>query len=325
MRYRLAVLVMRMPWALIDASPAPLFAHGARTGHTVTDADLFGITAEPAGVRVSNAGRPRLPIRLMVALLYLKHASNGSEESVVQRWAQDLYLRFFSGQVHFKPRVPRRSAGRGWCGAVGQDRHRGRRRCGSYQALGVRARDGRRHRAGEDRRPAQHQSATGGGPPPIAQLTTLAGIKLEQRSYAADGPQLHRSAGGHAHARLVKRLRRVRRCQRIILGRQLRNLERKVTGRAARWLQTLMERAWRMRRQRPDGSNKLCALHNNQGRGGLGLPRPRSPSAYQLPQPRPAPDHDRSAAALTGAETSHQADDRAYLEGSWDAAMLAKG
>ena len=31
-------------------------------------------------------------IRLMVALLYLKYAYNESDESVVERWAQDMYL-----------------------------------------------------------------------------------------------------------------------------------------------------------------------------------------------------------------------------------------
>jgi IS5 family transposase len=38
--------------------------------------DLFGpVSAVDIG-GVSNAGRPRLPTRLMVALLYIKHAFN---------------------------------------------------------------------------------------------------------------------------------------------------------------------------------------------------------------------------------------------------------
>ena len=106
LRHPLAVLATRMPWAQIEASLAPLFAHRRRPGRTVTDADLFGTTAELVGAGVSNAGRPRLPIRLMVALLYLKHAYNESDESVVQRWAQDVYFQFFSGQVYFEPRPP---------------------------------------------------------------------------------------------------------------------------------------------------------------------------------------------------------------------------
>ena len=42
----------------------------------------------------------------MVALLYLKHAYNESDESVVQRWAQDVYFQFFSGQTYFEPPLP---------------------------------------------------------------------------------------------------------------------------------------------------------------------------------------------------------------------------
>lgn len=43
----------------------------------------------------------------MVALLYLKHAYNESDESVCERWAQDVYYQFFSsGQEYFGPRLP---------------------------------------------------------------------------------------------------------------------------------------------------------------------------------------------------------------------------
>ncbi len=59
-----------------------------------------------AGAGVSPAGRPRLPVRLMVALLYLKHAYNESDEALVERWAQDVYFQFFSGQLYFEPRLP---------------------------------------------------------------------------------------------------------------------------------------------------------------------------------------------------------------------------
>ena len=40
----------------------------------LTRADLVGGTVEMVGGGLSAAGRPRLPIRLMSALLYLKHA-----------------------------------------------------------------------------------------------------------------------------------------------------------------------------------------------------------------------------------------------------------
>ncbi len=91
MRHALAVLVTRMPGEQIEASLAPLFSHKERAGQLVEGADLFGPTLEIAGAGVSQRGRPRLPIRLVVALLYLKHAYGESDESVVERWAQDVY------------------------------------------------------------------------------------------------------------------------------------------------------------------------------------------------------------------------------------------
>ena len=59
-----------------------------------------------AGAGVSHAGRPRLPIRLMVSLLYLKHAYNESDESVVERWSENVVWQFFSGMEYYEPRLP---------------------------------------------------------------------------------------------------------------------------------------------------------------------------------------------------------------------------
>ncbi len=89
-RHPLAVLAQRMPWAQIESSLAPLFARKARSGKLMADADLFGTTAYVAAGGVSRAGRPRLPIRLMVSLLYLKHAFNESDESVCERWSENV-------------------------------------------------------------------------------------------------------------------------------------------------------------------------------------------------------------------------------------------
>ncbi len=72
LRHPLAVLATRMPWTEIEKSLAPLFARKARMGSMKLDADMFGPTAVVVAGGLSAAGRPRLPIRLMVALLYLK-------------------------------------------------------------------------------------------------------------------------------------------------------------------------------------------------------------------------------------------------------------
>lgn len=269
LRHPLAVLATRMPWAEIEASLAPLFAHRSRAGRVVGDADLFGPTSELVGAGVSNAGRPRLPVRLMVALLYLKHAYNESDESVVQRWAQDVYFQFFSGQVYFEPRLP--------C----DDSQIGRFRrvlgeAGVEQLLKTTIEAAVRMKAVKpvefervivdttvQEKAVAHPSDSRlleVARARIAQLATRAGIKLKQ-SYAAEGQQLRRRAGGYAHARQFKRLRGVLRRQRVILGRLLRDVERKMTDAARQALAIWIERAWRIQRQRPGDSNKLYALH----------------------------------------------------------------
>jgi IS5 family transposase len=49
--------------------------------------DLFGPSTQLVGAGVSKAGRPRLPMRLMISLLYLKHAFDESDEGVGERWS----------------------------------------------------------------------------------------------------------------------------------------------------------------------------------------------------------------------------------------------
>ncbi|KVW64631.1 hypothetical protein WK99_32890 [Burkholderia ubonensis] len=89
LRHPLAVLATRMPWAQIEASLMPLFAHRDRAGVVTEAIDLFGVAPKLAGAGVSTAGRPRLPIRLMAGLLYLKHAYDLSDEAVCERWAEN--------------------------------------------------------------------------------------------------------------------------------------------------------------------------------------------------------------------------------------------
>lgn len=90
LRHPLAVLASRMPWGQIEAALAPAFARKNRSGQVMPGSDLFGTTLEMAGAGVSAAGRPRLPIRLMAALLYLKHAFNLSDEELVARWSENV-------------------------------------------------------------------------------------------------------------------------------------------------------------------------------------------------------------------------------------------
>jgi IS5 family transposase len=54
----------------------------------------------------SEEGRPAKPIRLMVALLMLKHIRNLSDESVVEQWMENVYYQYFSGETSYACGVP---------------------------------------------------------------------------------------------------------------------------------------------------------------------------------------------------------------------------
>ena len=86
----LAVLATRLPWDQIEFALAPMFARRDRAGLAKVDVGLFGASLEVTGARRSNAGRPRLPIRLMTSLLYLKHSFDLSDKEVVQRWSENV-------------------------------------------------------------------------------------------------------------------------------------------------------------------------------------------------------------------------------------------
>lgn len=105
LRHTLAVLASRMPWQQIEASVAHLFSGKVRAGNKLPGIDLLGEQVQMSAVK-SNAGRPRVPLRTMIALLYLKHAFNESDEGVVQRWSETPVWQFFGGRAYFDQTLP---------------------------------------------------------------------------------------------------------------------------------------------------------------------------------------------------------------------------
>lgn len=53
-----------------------------------------------------NMGKPAKPIRLMVSLLILKYLRNLSDENVVDVWAENVYFQYFSGEQFLQAGVP---------------------------------------------------------------------------------------------------------------------------------------------------------------------------------------------------------------------------
>ena len=106
LRDPLAVLAQRLPWEQIEGALAPKFKRKDRAGQCVEGHDLWGPTQQLVGAGVSRAGRPRLPIRLLVSLLYLKHSFNLSDEEVCSRWSENVLWQFFSGMDYYEHRLP---------------------------------------------------------------------------------------------------------------------------------------------------------------------------------------------------------------------------
>ena len=72
-------LSKRMPWDDIEKHLSDFYHHG---------------------------GRPAKPIRLMVSLLILKQLYNLSDKSIVERWVENPYYQFFSGETLFQWNIP---------------------------------------------------------------------------------------------------------------------------------------------------------------------------------------------------------------------------
>jgi Transposase domain (DUF772) len=163
-RHPLVVLSKRLPWAALEQALAPHFARQPRPrlAKQVT-VDLLGAHEVEFGNGISNAGRPRLSIRLMSSLQYLKNSFNLSDEELVQRWSENVVWQFFSGMQYYKPRLPcdptqTPCRGRRRSGAVAQGHHRDGGRDPSHQAQRAGACDRGHHGTGEGYRPPGGQS-----------------------------------------------------------------------------------------------------------------------------------------------------------------------
>jgi len=273
----LAVLARRLPWAQIEAALAPKFARQDRAGVVVEGVDMLGPTLAVAAAGRSNAGRPRVAMRLLISLVYLKHSFNLSDEEVCERWSENVVWQFFSGQEYYEHRKPCDATQIGrFRKDIGED--------GLEQLLkatidaasamkAVKPQDFQRVTVDTtvqekaiahpvDSRLleiARHK---------VVSAAKRAGLALKQ-TFAKQGKELRRKAGGYAHAKQFKRLRRTVKRQRTILGIVMREIQRKLgapgfaaeNALAMTTLSTLMARAERIRTQRTHDKNKLYALH----------------------------------------------------------------
>ena len=275
LRHPLAVLARRIPWPQIEAALSPAFARKSVEGKVIAYDDLFGGTVETANGGASPAGRPRLPIRLMSALLYLKHAFNLSDEELVERWSENVVWQYFSGQTYYEPRLPCDATQIGrFRTAIGEAGVEELLKATIDTALTMKAvRPAEFERVIVDSTVQEKAIAHPVDSrlleiarAKVVQMAKFAGLALKQ-TFVKEGRELRRKAGGYAHAKQFKRLRRAVKRQRTILGIVIREIKRKLSAESSAAphtvtrLTTLLERAERIRTQQPKDKNKLYALH----------------------------------------------------------------
>lgn len=211
----------------------------------------------------------------MASLLYLKHAYKLSDEELVERWAENVVWQHFSGMRFYEPRLPCDATQIGrFRSAIGEAGVEELLKATIDTAVASKAiRPAELERLIVDTTVQEKAIAH----PVDSRLLEIArhkvvaaakraGIALKQ-TFVKEGKSLRRRAGGYAHAKQFKRLRKVVKRQRTILGVVLREVQRKIgqaseaTALTLTHLQTLMQRAERIRSQQPKDKNKLYALH----------------------------------------------------------------
>jgi IS5 family transposase len=208
--HELLRLAAKIDWTWIDGEIAPLY---------------------------SEHGRPAVPTRFMIGLLLLKHIYALSDEDVCERWVENPYFQFFTGEEFFQHTFPHERSGLShW-----------RKRLGDKLGLllaeslrvahtsgALRPRDLVRVTVDTTVQPKNITFPTDAKlvHAAIKGLNRLArhGVPLRQ-SYLRLAKRAAMMAGRYAHAKQFNRHQRELRFLRTRLGRLVRDIRRKVRGR----------------------------------------------------------------------------------------------
>jgi IS5 family transposase len=233
--------------------------------------DLFGPSTQLVGAGVSKAGRPRLPMRLMISLLYLKHGFNESDEGLVERWSETPLWQYFSGMDYYEHRRP--------CDPTALVKFRKLLGEQGVEELLAQTINAAVNLKLIDRGQLSNVIVDSTVQPKavayptdsrmletvrekLVELAREQGVTLKQ-TYAKEGAYLRFKAGRYAHARQFKRMRRVIRRQRTIVGRLQRGIETRVMTLTSAIRETLgkAKRVFEQTANRKTETPKLYSWH----------------------------------------------------------------
>jgi transposase, IS5 family len=212
MRHELVQLAGRLDWEWLDGEIAPLY---------------------------SDKGRPGIETRFVIGLLLLKHIFTLSDEEVCERWVYDPYFQYFTGEEFFQHTFPHERS----------DLSHWRKRLGdklelllaeslrvAHEAGALRTKDLERVTVDTTVQPKAitfptdakllHAAIRG-----LNRLARTHGVRLRQ-SYRRIAKRAAMMAGRYAHAKQFNRHRRQLRILRTRLGRIIRDVRRKIAGKA---------------------------------------------------------------------------------------------
>jgi IS5 family transposase len=244
----------------------PLYVLAERIDWSQFDAAIDACYAD-------ELGRPGVNTRLMVGLLYLKHAYDESDESVVARWVENPYWQFFCGLCYMQHELPiDPSSLSKWRKRVGAERLEKLLEATIHTALAMKAvRPPEFQKVNVDTTAQEKAIAF----PTDARLyhkmraalvrrAKSLGLGLRQ-NYRFKGKRLLAKQGRYAHARQMKRAGKMTRQLKTILGRVMRDIERKAAklrGQIAdEPLRELLAMGERLLAQTRTSKNKLYSVH----------------------------------------------------------------
>lgn len=229
--------------------------------------DWPGFETHFADCYSEDMGRPGNAIRLMVGLHYLKHAFDESDESVVARWVENPYWQYFCGFEYMQHDCPIHPTSLvKWRQRVGSDR--------LEKLLAETIRLALKHKQVTSQQLAKVTVDTTVQEKAIAfptdarlctkmllrlvNLSKKRGLSLRQ-TYVRKAPQLLRQQGRYAHARQYKRAKCITKTLRTLLGRIVRDIQRKAVSIDPQ-LQTYLDRAEKLLAQTQKSKNKLYSI-----------------------------------------------------------------